>query len=139
MAALRAEIAERQAEAYAELVAWAMGAFGPGYAPKCRHFLVEKDEEAAARREGRVPRASATVYAVRHDETGQDRHFIVEDGKVREVAGYAEGFGTMLTEPHETAGFEHRGQFCRTHKYSLCWTQFDLYEPKVQKPLPLFA
>jgi hypothetical protein len=41
----------------------------------------------------------------------------------------------MLLEPHPTAGFMHKGQFCRTHRYSLCWADFPLYEPKSAEQL----
>jgi hypothetical protein len=46
----RREIADSQAQEYAECLHWAMEAFGPGWEPSCRHFLVEKDEEERARR-----------------------------------------------------------------------------------------
>ena len=78
---VRAEIAERQAEAYRQVLAWASAAFGAGWRPSHRHFLVTKEEEdasatpAAAHRlgDGHTPCGA---------ETGQARHFTVEDGRV---------------------------------------------------------
>ena len=45
------------------------------------------------------------------------------------------GFGAMLLEPHPTRGFEHRGQWCRTHRYTLCWAPYELYNPKSAEQL----
>src|SRR4051794_26481831 len=89
----RQEITERQREAYAQVLRWAMGKFGPGWLPSGRHFLLEKYEEERSRREGTPAVASATVYTVKHEETGDKRHFTVGDGKVTEVADYKEAFG----------------------------------------------
>ena len=126
---VRAEIAERQAEAYRQVLAWALGAFGAGWRPSHRHFLVTKEEEERVRYTGEPPTASATVYTVRHEETGQARHFTVEDGRVVEYPSMEAAFGPMLHEPHPTHGFEHAGKWCRIHRHSLCWAPFDLYEP----------
>src|ERR1700730_14549296 len=96
----------------------------------------EKQEEERSRREGTPAKAAATVYTVRHEQTGAKRHFVVgEDGGVKQVADYKEGFGPMLLEPHPTAGFTHNGQFVRTHRYSLCWAPFELYHPKTADQL----
>ncbi len=133
-ARIRQEIAERQAREYAQVLEWATTAFGPGWLPRCRHFLVEVDEEERVRYTGERPKAAATVYTVRN-KAGQDRHFTVEDGKVIEHASYQAGFGSMLLEPHPSRGFEHRGQWCRIHRYSLCWAHYDLYAPKSAEQL----
>jgi hypothetical protein len=46
------------------------------------------------------------------------------------------GFGDMMMEPHPTKGFEHRGQWCRIHRYSLCWGWFEPgYRPKSAEQL----
>jgi hypothetical protein len=74
-AACRAEIAERFAEQYNEVLRWSLGAFGPGWLPSHRHFLLTKEEEERARATGDRPIASATVYTVRHESTGQRRHW----------------------------------------------------------------
>src|SRR5262249_54006620 len=50
-------------------------------------------------------------------------------------ASYEAAFGDMLLEPHPTRGFEHRGKFCRIHRYSLCWAGFELYHPKTAEQL----
>ena len=53
------------------------------------------------RRTGEKAIPAATVYTVKNDQ-GDQRHFTVVDGKVTEVVGYKEGFGTMLLEPDNT-------------------------------------
>lgn len=133
-ARIRREIAERQAREYAQVLEWATAAFGPGWLPRCRHFLVEVEEEERVRYTGERAKAAATVYTV-SNEAGQDRHFTIKDGKVMEHASYQEGFGAMLLEPHPSRGFEHRGQWCRIQRYSLCWAPYELYEPKTAEQL----
>src|SRR5262249_28829127 len=44
-ARVRQEIAARQQAEYQECFRAALGAFGPGWTPNCRRFLIEKDEE----------------------------------------------------------------------------------------------
>jgi hypothetical protein len=48
-AAAREAIARKQAEEYGRVLRWAMGKFGPGWLPRGRHFLVDKDEEEQAK------------------------------------------------------------------------------------------
>jgi hypothetical protein len=134
-AARRQAIAELQAEEYGQVLRWALGAFGPGWEPSHRHFLQEKDEEDRCRRTGERPRAAATVYTVKNAAGGR-RHFTVSgDGKVTECESYQAGFGPMLFEPHPTRGFERGGQFCRCHRYSLCWSGYELYRPRSAEQL----
>jgi hypothetical protein len=132
-AAVRAEVAERFRSAYAKVAAWALGAFGPGWVPSHRHELVEKSAEEYARRTGERAAPSAVVYTVKNGD-GRQRHFVVEDGHVREVASYEEGFGEQLLEP-DTRTIEVRGQQVHPHKYSLCWADYPLYEPKSAEEL----
>jgi hypothetical protein len=129
-ARIRRQIADRQEAEYAEVLRLALGAFGPGWTPSHRHFLVEKEEEERVRYTGERPSAAATVYTVKN-EAGEARHFTAsDDGKVTECESYQVGFGPMLLEPHPTRGFALRGQWCRTHRYSLCFAPYDLYQPK---------
>lgn len=133
MARVRREIAERQQAEYDECHGWALAAFGPDWLPSCRHFLLEKDEEEKARRTGERPKPAATVYTVRK---GKDkRHFTVANGQITEHADYKDGFGEMLYEPHPTAGFEHQGEWCPYHRFSLCFAPYDLYHPKTAEQL----
>jgi hypothetical protein len=135
-AAIRQAIADRQQADYNRVLRLAMGKFGPGWVPSGRHFLVEKVEEDRARREGGPVQAAATVFTVKHEETGEKRHFTVgEDGKVTEVGNYEEGFGAMLTEPDPVRGFEHGGKWCPYHRYSLCWAPYELYHPRSAEQL----
>jgi hypothetical protein len=116
-AATRAEIAARQAEAYAEVLRYALGALGPGWLPSHRHFLLTKEEEERARSTGDKPIAAKTVFTVKN-AAERKRHFTVEDGKVKEWASYEEGFGSMLLEPHlgfvgpRSAGQNHDRKHC---------------------------
>ena len=133
-ARIRQEIAERQEREYIECLKWALGAFGPGWLPSHRHFLVSKEEEERHRQTGEKATVAATVYTVKN-AAGEARHFSIENGKVVKHDSYEAGFGTMLLEPHPTRGFEHRGQWCRTHRYSLCWAPYELYQPKTAEQL----
>ena len=134
-ARVRAEIAERQAKAYSQVLAWALGVFGPGWLPSHRHYLVDREEEERVRYTGEPPVAAATVYTVRHEETGQARHFTVADGRVVENPSMEAAFGPMLLESHPTRTVEVRGKHVHPHRYSLCWAAFDLYEPKAAEQL----
>ena len=126
----RARIAERFQREYDQVVLWAMGKFGDGWLPRGKHFLVSKEAEERHRVTGEPIEAAATVYTVRRED-GEQRHFVVEEGLVREVADYKEAFGPMLLEPHPTAGFtDQKGEFHPVHRYSLCWGPIETYQPK---------
>ncbi len=133
-AATRAAIAQRQKLAYVAVLKLALGAFGPGWLPSCRHDLVDRDEEARVRYTGERPAPAATVYTVKN-KAGRQRHFTVEDGRVVEHTSYEAGFGPMLLEPHPTRTIEVRGQLVHPHRYNLCWAPFPLYEPKTAEQL----
>ncbi len=132
---IRRAIAERMEAAWVACAAWALKAFGAGWSPAYRHFLVSKEEEDLRRREGGTLRAAATVFTVKND-AGEKRHFTVsEDGQVRECAGYEEGLGPMLLEPDMGRTMEVRGQQVHPHRYSLCFAPYVLYEPKSAEQL----
>lgn len=135
-ARIRREIAEKQQAEYDECLALAIRAFGPGWEPSHRHYLIDKDEEERVRYSGESPRKAATVYTVKN-APGERRHFTfdVESGQVVEHASYEAGFGAMLLEPHPTRGFEHSGRLVPVHHYSLCFAPFDLYAPKTAEQL----
>jgi hypothetical protein len=130
----RQEIAERMEAEYAECLALTIRAFGPGWLPSHRHFLVDKDEEERHRRTGGKVRPAATVYTVKN-AASEKRHFTVEGGSVVPCENYEAGFGAMLLEPHPTRGFEHQGRFIHIHRYSLCWLSYELYRPKSAEQL----
>ncbi len=89
----RQAIAERMEAEYRECYLKAFGAFGPGWLPSCRHYLVDKDVEDRHRRDGSPMIAAATVFTVKNAE-GRKRHFTVgEDGLVTECASMEAGFG----------------------------------------------
>jgi hypothetical protein len=133
-ARIRREIADRFAAEYAECLDHAAEAFGPGWFPSHRHYLVSKDEEARVRYTGEKAQPAATVYTARN-AAGETRHFTLEDGRVVEHESYAGGFGTTLLELHPTRGFEHEGKWHPVHRYSLCFAPYDLYEPKTAEQL----
>jgi len=135
-ARIRQQIAARQAQEYDQVQAWAEAAFGPGWQPSHRHYLLEIDEEERVRYTGERPQAAATVYTVRHAETVEARHFTVSaEGKAIECDSYQAGFGAMLHEPHPTRGFVHRGSFCHYPRYSLNWATYEKYQPKTAEQL----
>lgn len=128
----RQEIADRFRAQAAQAEALACSLFGPGWKPSGYHYLVEKDAEDEARRTNSKPTPSATVISVEKD--GVKRHFRVET--MEECETPEAGFGDMLLEPHPTKDFEHRGQWCRIHRYSLCWGWFEAdYRPQTTKQL----
>jgi hypothetical protein len=128
----RQEIADRFRAQYEEARALAEKVLGPGWEPTGFHTLVEKDEEDRAHRTNTKPVPSAKVITVMKD--GVKRHFRVET--MTECETPEAGFGEMLMEPHPTKGFEHRGQWCRIHRYSLCWGWYEPdYAPKSAEQL----
>jgi hypothetical protein len=135
-ASAREEISRKQNEAWGKVFDWALGAFGPGFEPVGRHYLVDKVEEAAARKEDRAPVAEMTVYCVKNDASRR-RYFTVEDGRVTEHLGYQEAFGQKLTELHPTLTFEHRGKALPALHYSLCWAPIERYEPLSARALAI--
>ena len=128
-ARIRRQIAERQGQEYEECLRWAVEAFGSGWEPSGRHYLIEKDEEERARATGERPTAAAKVFTVKN-AAGEKRYFTVVNGRAVEHASHEAAFGDMLLELHPTRGFEHRGKFCRIQRYILCWGSFELYHPK---------
>ena len=133
-ARIRLEVAERQEAEYVACLKLAFGAFGPGWLPSHRHFLVEKEEEERVRYTGERARPAVTVHTVKNAEC-RARHFTVEEGRVYEHESYEAGFGSMLLEPHPTRGFEHGGRWHRTHRYSLCFAPYELYTPRTAEQL----
>ncbi len=122
----RHEIADRFRAQATQAEALACSLFGPGWKPTGYHYLVEKDAEDETRRTNSKPVPSATVISV--ENGGVKRHFRVET--MTECETPEAGFGDMLMEPHPTKGFEHRGQWCRLHRFSLCWGWYEAnYRP----------
>jgi hypothetical protein len=128
----RQEIADHFRNQYLEALALAEQVLGPGWEPTGFHTLVEKDEEDRAHRTNTKPVPAAKVITAAKD--GVKRHFRVET--MAECETPEAGFGDMLMEPHPTKGFEHRGQWCRIHRYSLCWGWYESsYAPKSAEDL----
>ncbi len=99
-------------------------------------MLVSKDEEERHRRTGEPATPAATVYTVRHERTGQRRHFTVgPDGTVTECASYEQGFGPMLLEPDPERTIEVGGKRVHPHRYSLYWAGYDVYRPRSAEAL----
>src|ERR1051325_4441661 len=133
-ARMRQPIAARFEEEYLQCLAWAEEAFGEGFLPSHRHFLVDKADEDRCRKTGERLTAAKTVYTVKNDK-GERRHFTVEDGQVVAHASHEAGFGDMLNEPHPTMTIEVKGEKVHPHRYSLCWASIELYHPKSAEQL----
>jgi hypothetical protein len=134
-ARIRGAIAARQQAEYDEALAWALEAFGPGWLPSHKHVLLDKAEEDRCRYTCERPHAAATVITAKNDAVDR-RHFsVTEDGQVVEHVSMEAGFGAMLLEPHPTQRIEVRGQLVAPHRYSLCWSAFELYRPKTAEEL----
>lgn len=132
-AKMRAAIAARFEEEYLQCLSWAESAFGPGWEPSGRHYLLDQADEDRCRMTGERPTPAATVYTVR--KGGQAKHFSVVNGQVVEHASYKEGFGAMLDEPHPTMTIEVRGQQVHPHRFSTCWAPIELYHPRTAEEL----
>jgi hypothetical protein len=130
----REAIADRQAQEYRQVLAWAQAAFGVGWLPSHRHFLMTNEAEEQARNTGERPQAAATVYTVKN-AAGDRRQFVVRDGRPVEVADHREGFGDLLLEPDPVRTIEVRGEQVHPHRYALCWAPLELYEPKTAEQL----
>jgi len=116
------------------VAAWAEQCFGPGYEPSHRHFLVDKEDEAACRRSGKRSTPIATVYSVRN-EAAEQRHFILRNGQPVAVESMEAGFGPMLDERHPTMRIKIGGQSVAPHRYSLNWAGYEIYRPKTAEAL----
>lgn len=123
-ARLRQEIAERFRREYQDALALTEQAFGLGWVPAGKHSLVTHEESDRARREGGRAVATMSVVTARN-AAGDARHFAVEDGVPREVPGWKEAFGSMLTEPDPNRTIEVRGERVHPHKFELHWSGFD--------------
>lgn len=125
-------IADHFRAQYEEALALAEQVLGSNWEPTGFHCLVEKDEEDRARRTNTKPVPAAKVITARKEDV--ERHFRVET--MTECETPEAGFGEMLHEPHPTNGFEYRGQWCRTHRYSLCWGWYESnYRPRTAEQL----
>lgn len=133
-ARMRQEIAERFEAEYLQCLAWAETAFGLGWEPSGRHYILDKAEEDRYRMTGERPTPEATVYTVKNAK-GEQRHFSIVDGQAVEHASYKDGFGAMLDEPHPTMTIEVRGAHVHPHRYSLCWASIETYSPKTAEQL----
>ncbi len=87
------------------------------------------------RKTGRQPSPAATVYTVRHADTGGKHHFMLSDGTPVECVSMEAGFGPMLLEPHPTMRITVRGEIVAPHRYSLCWAGYTTYRPKSAEQL----
>lgn len=133
-AALRAEIAERQQAEYNRVLLWSVSVFGQGWKPSHRHFLLDKDEEDRARREGDRPQPAATVYTVKNEQ-GEARHFRIVEGRAVACDTWEAGFGSMLLEPHPTRRIDVWGRMVAPHRYSCCWAPIECYRPLTAEQL----
>jgi hypothetical protein len=122
-AEMRQAVADRFRREYLAARELAERAFGPGWKPCGRHFLVTHDEEDRARRDGDRAQPAAEVFTAEKD--GVRRHFTLRDGIPMECGGYEQGFGSLLLELDPVRGFERGGVFHHVHKHSLYWAGYE--------------
>lgn len=133
-AELRQAIADKFLSEYLAALELAERAFGAGWLPQGRHFLVTHDEEERAPKEGGRAQPAAEVFTAEND--GVMRHFTMKDGVPVECVSYQEGFGDMLLEPDPVRGFERDGVFVHIHKHSLSWAGYEPgYKPQSAEAL----
>ena len=132
--AARTVIAQRERRDYGLALAFALGLFGAGFEPHGRHYLVDSEEASRLRYAREWPDPAATVYSAR--KGAEERFWVVEDGKAREVAGIKQGFGAMLSERHPTKRIAVKGGEIAPARYELCWGWFDgSYKPRSAEAL----
>lgn len=130
----RRAIADRFRAEYERAEQVAVALFGPGWKPVGRHDLIGHAEAERCRRTGERLTPAASVFTA--DKDGTSRHFMLVGGQPREVAGYEDGFGTMLTEPDTERTIDVRGQTVHPHRYGLYWSGYDPdYNPKTAEQL----
>ena len=134
-ARLRRQIADRQAEEYAEAERLALAALGPGWPPWMKLLLIDSDH----RRTGNTEPA-ATVYKVHRGKERLSEHSVylrpMPDGSVRQADNYEELFGELLHEPHPTRTLElPNGQVVPAPRWTLCWSALERYEPRTAEQL----
>lgn len=137
-AAFRQAIAQAEAERFGHARRLVWGALGPGWEPACRRVLIDKAEEALARKECRKPEVAAMVITARHRGNGSHRHLrIIWDQVVGVHETYEAAFGEMLMEHHPTLRLEVRGRMVAPPRYSLCWAGYEVSSPKSAEQLAL--
>jgi hypothetical protein len=130
----RRAIADRFRSEYERAEQVAVSLFGPGWKPVGRHDLIDHAEADRCRRTGERPTPEASVFTA--DKDGTHRHFMLVGGQPREVAGYEDGFGAMLTEPDTGRTIDVRGQSVHPHRYGLYWSGYEPdYRPKTAEQL----
>jgi hypothetical protein len=124
----RREIAERQAEEYADAERIAREALGPGWSPWMKLSLIDSDHH----RTGNT-KPVATVFKVYRGEARLTENSVylrlMPDGQVQQAPSYEPLFGELLQASHPTRTLEIRGQQVPCPRYSLCWSALERYEP----------
>lgn len=133
-AELRQAVADRFRAEYLAARSDSSRAFGSGWEPTGRHFLVTHDEEDRAQAAGDRMRPAAEVFTAEKD--GVRRHFTLAGGHPVESGSYQDGFGDLLFEPDPVRGFERDGVFHHRHKHSLYWAGYEPnYRPQSAEQL----
>jgi hypothetical protein len=130
MAALRQSIADKQNAAYAEALALALGALGPGWVPWMRLDLIDSDHHRTG---DNTP--IATAYKVYRGEKRLTENSIflrkMPDGSVMKADSYEALFGELLHEPHPSRELElTKGRRVPAPRWTLVWGSLELYHPK---------
>jgi hypothetical protein len=133
-ARVRRQIADRQAEEYAEAERLALEALGPGWIPWMKLTLIDSDHHRTGNTE-----PAATAYKVCRGENRLTENSVylrrMPDGQVVYADRYEPLFGELLQEPHPTRTLEVRGQQVPCPRYSLCWSALERYEPRSAEQL----
>ena len=128
-ARVRAEIADRQAEEYAEAERLALTALGPGWTPWMKLSLLDSDYHQTGKTQ-----AVATVYKVYRGEKRLSENAVyvrrMPDGEIKHADSYEPLFGDLLHEPHPTRTMEVKGKQVPCPRYSVGWSALELYEPR---------
>jgi hypothetical protein len=133
-ARVRHEIADRQAEEFAEAEQLALKALGPGWTPWMKLSLIDSDHRHTGNTE-----TAATAYKVYRGEKRLTENSVYvrrfPDGTMRHADNYDELFGDLLTEKHPTRTVEVKSQQVPVGRYELVWGALELYKPRSPEQL----
>jgi hypothetical protein len=132
-ARVRRQIADRQAQEYAEVEQLALEALGPGWTPWMKIILLDSDH----RRTGNTQPAATAYKVYRGAATSENASYLrrMPDGQIMHADTYEPLFGELLKEPHPTRTIEVRGEQVPCPHYTVYWSAVERYAPRSAEQL----
>lgn len=133
-ARVRQQIADRQAQEYAEAQRLALAALGPGWKPWMKLLVLDSDYHRTGPTE-----PVATVFKVYQGDKRLSENAVylrqLPDGSIRQARAYEPLLGDLLQEMHPTRTLELHGQWVPCPRYSICWSALEHYQPRSAEEL----